>query len=134
MTGELYINGQDAYTVWGVSLEDGSEDKLMLAAPVKDYISNSSRTENGKRVLTGNVKIDERDVTVVFCFVNNKTAFVTRYNSFVTELYKGAVTLRVTRFNKTFNLLYKNCTSLSSHTYLGKLAVVFNEPDPTNNA
>jgi hypothetical protein len=133
MTGDLFINSQDTYTVWGVCLEDGSEDKLLQAAPVKDYISNASRLDNGKKVLTSAVKLNERDVSLVFCFVNNGSDFITRYNSFVTELYKGVIALKVTRLGKTYNLLYLNCTSLTSFTYLGKVAVSFNEPDPTDN-
>lgn len=132
MTGDLFINEIDAWDEWGVFLEDGSEDKLLMAAPMKDYISNKSRLEHGKQVLATSAMIDEREVTLVFCFANDGTEFLTRYNSFVTELYKGAVTLSVTSLGKTFNLLYQNTASLSSMAYAGKCAVNFNEPNPNN--
>ena len=134
MTGELFINSKDAWTNWGVCLEDGSEDKLLMAVPMKEYISNKSRAENGKRVLTTTPLKDERDVTLVFCFVNNGIDFITRYNSFIAELYLGAITLRVKRPNIVFNLLYQSSTSLSSISYLGKVAVSFNEPNPVNRS
>lgn len=132
MTGKLYINGYDAYTNWGVFLEDGGEDKLLMAVPVKDYISNKSRAADGKSVITTAPKKDERDVTLVFCFATNSTAFITRYNQFLTHLYAGAVTLRSVRNKMTYNLLYLRSTALSSVSYAGKLAVIFNEPNPGN--
>lgn len=132
MTGKLYINGSDAWTTWGVFLENGSEDKLLMAVPVKDYISNKSRAADGRSVIAEVPKRDERDVSLVFCFANNGTSFITRYNQFMTQLYAGAITLRSVRNKMTYNLLYLRATSLSSITYAGKVAVSFNEPNPVN--
>ena len=50
MKGELYINGNDAWTTWGVNMGDGFLDAIDAPLPMKDYIENSSRTEHGKRV------------------------------------------------------------------------------------
>jgi len=132
MTGELYINGYDAWTTWGVFLEDGGEDKLLMAVPVKEYISNKSRAADGKSVVATAPKKDERDVTLVFCFANNGTSFQTRYNLFMAQLYGGAITLRSVRNKMTYNLLYLRSTALSSLTYAAKVAVAFNEPNPAN--
>jgi hypothetical protein len=132
MTGMLYINGYDAWTTWGVFLEDGSEDKLLMAVPLKEYIENKSRAQDGKSVVATAPKRDERDVTLVFCFAGNGTSFVTRYNQFMSQLYAGALTLRSVRNKMTYNLLYLRSTALSSMTYAGKVAVVFNEPNPVN--
>jgi hypothetical protein len=132
MTGDLFINTKDAWTTWGVFLEEGSEDKLLVASPMKDYISNKSRQEDGKQVLTSVPKVDERTVTVVFCFAKAATDFVTRYKSFMTELYLGRMVLALTSLGITFNLDYLNSASLSSLTTLGKVAVTFSEPNPMN--
>lgn len=132
MTGKLFINGSDAYTTWGVFLEDGGEDKLLMAVPVKDYISNKSRAADGKSVIATAPKRDERDVTLVFCFATRGTTFITRYNQFMAQLYAGAITLRSVRNKTTYNLLYLRSTALSSISYAGKVAVVFNEPNPVN--
>lgn len=132
MTGDLFINTKDAWNTWGVFLEDGSEDKLLQAAPMKDYLSNKSRQEDGKQVLATAPKVDERNVTVVFCFGKNGTDFITNYKSFITELYLGTIVLQVTNLNLTFNLKYLSSASLSSLTILGKVAVTFCEPNPKN--
>jgi len=132
MTGDLLINTKDAWTTWGVFLEDGSEDKLLQASPLKDYIGNKSRQDHGKQVLDTTPRVDERNVTVVFCFANTPTNFITRYKLFTTELYLGNITLQVVRLGITFNLKYLNSTALSSMTTLGKVAVTFSEPNPMN--
>lgn len=132
MTGKLYINGNDAYSTWGVFLESGSEDKLLMAAPVKEYVSNKSRAADGKSVIATSTKLDERDVTLVFCFATTSTSFLTRYNQFMTALYSGSVALRSVRNKTTYNLLYLRSTALSSINYAAKVAVVFNEPNPAN--
>lgn len=132
MTGDLFINTKDTWTTWGVFLEEGSEDKLLQASPMKDYISNKSRQEDGKQVLATAPKVDERNVTVVFCFAQTATDFITRYKSFMTELYLGRMVLNVVRLGITFNLDYLNSASLSSLTTLGKVAVTFCEPNPLN--
>ena len=132
MTGDLFINTKDAWTTWGVFLEDGSEDKLLQAAPMKDYISNKSRQDHGKQVLATTPRVDERNVTVVFCFAKSATDFITRYKSFITELYLGTMVLQVVRLGITFNLKYISSATLSSMTTLGKVAVTFCEPNPMN--
>ena len=132
MTGDLFINTKDAWTTWGVFLEEGSEDKLLVASPMKDYISNKSRQEDGKQVLTSSPKVDERTLTVVFCFAKASTDFLTRYKSFMTELYLGRMVLNVVSLGITFTLDYLNSASLSSLTTLGKVAVTFSEPNPMN--
>lgn len=132
MTGDLFINTKDAWTTWGLFLEEGSEDKLLVASPMKDYISNKSRQEDGKQVLTSTPKVDERTLTVVFCFARASTDFLTRYKSFMTELYLGRMVLNVVSLGITFTLDYLNSASLSSLTTLGKVAVTFSEPNPMN--
>ncbi|MFK2700232.1 hypothetical protein ACIXR5_12490 [Bacteroides fragilis] len=64
--GELYINNKDAYTTWGISMDTSSLSSLMTPPPMKDFIENKSRLEHGKRVITSNPKIDERDITLTF--------------------------------------------------------------------
>ena len=51
MIGELFINGKDAYTTWGISMDDTSLSALMTPAPNKDLVENKSRLEHGKRVM-----------------------------------------------------------------------------------
>ena len=64
MTGELLINGKDAWTQWGVNMGDGFIDALDAPLPMKDYIENESRLEHGKRIITTDAKVDSRDITL----------------------------------------------------------------------
>lgn len=42
MIGELFINGRDAYSTWGISMDDTSLSALMTPAPNKEFILNSA--------------------------------------------------------------------------------------------
>ncbi|MFK1938452.1 hypothetical protein ACIXFQ_18870 [Bacteroides fragilis] len=64
--GEFYINNKDTYTTWGISMDTSSLSSLMTPPPMKDFIENKSRLEHGKRVITSNPKIDERNITLTF--------------------------------------------------------------------
>ena len=135
MDGVLFINGLDAYTAWGVFLEGGSRNKLIMGVPLKELTENKSRLEHGKSVLYGSAKQDERDVELVFWFAK-KRDFVTNYRSFLQELYKGEVKLKYKAegIDETYRLTYLSSRSLSSIDYLGKVSVRFNEPNPSNRA
>ena len=62
MTGDLIINGKDAFSIWGVRMGDGFLDAIDGFNQMKDYIENESRLEHGKRVITDNVKVDSREI------------------------------------------------------------------------
>lgn len=63
---EFYINGKDCYTTWGISMDTSSLSSLMTPPPLKEFIENKSRLEHGKRVLSSNPKINERNITLTF--------------------------------------------------------------------
>ena len=64
MVGDLKINGKDAFTAWGLSLDDTSLSALMTPAGNKPFIENKSRSMQGKRVLPLNPKKDERTLVL----------------------------------------------------------------------
>ena len=66
MTGQLYINEKDAWTTWGVRMDDGFLDAIDAPLPMKDYIENESRLEHGKHMITMNAKVDSREITLGF--------------------------------------------------------------------
>lgn len=71
MTGDLFINGKDAWSTWGVRMGDGFLDAIDGFNEMKDYIENESRLEHGKRVITENAKIDSREITLHFTIQGN---------------------------------------------------------------
>ena len=94
--GDLIINSKDAYKTWGVFLEDGAEDTLLLPSANKELISNKSRVKNGKEVIPTTNYVDERDFNITFCIkTSSKTEFLSKYKAFVAELNKGLVSMQV---------------------------------------
>ena len=51
MKDELRINGKDAYTTWGISMDNNALSELMTPSSNKTFIENESRLEHGKRVV-----------------------------------------------------------------------------------
>ena len=136
LTGKLYINGDDAWTTWGVGLEDGSLGELMAPPPVKAPIVNESRLENGKRYITNNHKYDERVVTLVFFLVaSNVTDYVTNYRNFISTLATSDTVELITSNEPDvcYRLVYGSCSQFRQYFGgMAKIAVKFIEPDPTN--
>ena len=67
----------------------------MAPPPMKEFIENKSRLENGKRVITSNSKIDERNITLTFNLTaKSEDQFFARYNSFCEELATGVLHIR----------------------------------------
>lgn len=139
MKGELFINGQDAYTTWGISMDDTSLSSLMTPPPMKEFIENKSRTEHGKRVVLDNPKIDERNITLqINLTAKNKEDFFSRYNRFCTELAKGVLEIK-TKYqpNVLYRTIYVSCSQFSQFVQgIGKfvLRLVEYNPSPEGRA
>jgi len=134
---DLIINEKDSLTEWGVKMGDGFLDALCAPSPMKDFIENKSRLEHGKRVITTNPKLDERDVTLSFTIQGvSKADYQSKKAAFQTELYKGILTLQVPNNNTdVYHLIYtgKSITySQSLDMKFGKITAKFNEPNPAN--
>lgn len=138
MTGDLLINGKDAYSTWGVCMGNGFLEALLTPPPSKELISNKSRVEHGKRVIANNPKVDERELTLYFTIQGGTPAsYIERYKSFMNEIGSGIVTISVPALgNEKYRVYYKNAISYSmniSRTF-SKLAVKMCEPNPGNRA
>ena len=66
MTGDLIINGKDAFITWGVRMGDGFLDAIDGFNEMKDYIENESRIEHGKRMITDNARVASREIALQF--------------------------------------------------------------------
>ena len=135
MVGELYINSKDAYSTWGISLTSNSISALMTPAPNKSFIENKSRLEHGKRVITTNPKVDERNVTLELQLTaKSETEFFNRYESFCEELATGSLNIR-TKYQPTitYKMLYLSCNQFSQFMRgIGKFTLKLCEPKPTD--
>ena len=137
MKGELIINGKDAYTTWGVSMGESFIDSIEAPASLKDHISNESRAEHGKRVITAPsvMKVASRDVTLQFHIFGNTTeAYIANKKAFQSVLYAGAVDIKIpSRGTEIYHLVYQGKqVSFSQSPCDGKLSAKFEEPNPMN--
>lgn len=137
MTGDLFINGKDAYIEWGISLDDTSLSALMTPPPNKELIENKSRLENGKRLVIDDsiIKVDERTISLqINLTASTKELFFIRYNSFCEELKKGVIYIK-TKYqpNILYRTIYLSCSQFSQFMQgIGKFTLRLNEPNPCN--
>lgn len=139
MTGDLFINGKDAWVTWGVRMGDGFLDTIDGFNEMKDYIENESRLEHGKRVITDNAKVDSREFTLQFTIEgNSENDYRTKKKSFQAELEKGAVNIKVpTLGNEVYKLVYLGKSlsyGLSPDRCFGKVSGKFCEPNPMDRS
>lgn len=135
MTGELFINNKDAWTTWGVNMDDGFLDALDAPLQMKDYIENESRLEHGKRMITNSPKVASRDITLGFTITGiNETDYRSKKKAFETELQNGAFTLNVPKLGTdVFNLVYTGKSvsyGLSLNRCFGHFSTKVTEPNP----
>lgn len=139
MTGDLIINGKDAFSTWGVRMGDGFLDAIDGFNQMKDYIENESRLEHGKRVITDNAKVDSREITLQFTIEgSSESDYRTKKKAFQTELEKGAVNIKVPVLgNEVYKLVYLGKSvsyGLSLDRCFGKISSKFEEPNPMDRS
>lgn len=139
MTGQLYINGKDAWTTWGVRMGDGFLDALDAPLPMKDYIENESRLEHGKRVITTGARVDSREVTLGFTIAGtSESDYRAKKKAFLSELQQGLFTVEVPALGEeVYRLVYTGKSvsyGLSLGRTFGHFSMKATEPDPTDRA
>lgn len=136
LKGQLYINGKDAYTTYGIIMSDTALSTLMTPVPSKDYITNSSRLVDGKRVFKDNAKMDEREMTISFSMTaKDRDTFLSNYARFCEEvLAKGEMELHTSFLpNIWYRCIYISCTQFSQFLReIASFSLKLNEPDPSN--
>ena len=135
MTGELFINNQDAWTRWGIMMDDTSLSALMTPPAIKDFPKNSSRLESGTRYITLNPKLKERDVTLALQFVaETKAEFLANYNDFCQNvLATGKLNIRTMYNDVTYYFIYGSCTQYRQFLFkVAKFSLRLTEYNPEN--
>jgi len=135
MTGDLFINGKDAYLWYGASLEETGLGALMAPPPMKESVSNKFRLNHGKTVMNKNPRMDERDITLALHITAyTETQFFERYNAFVDVLKQGKLMIS-TKYQQGvyYRCNYVSCTQFSQFMRgIAKFSLKLNEPDPSN--
>ena len=139
MTGDLLINGKDAFSTWGVRMGDGFLDAIDGFNEMKDYIENESRLEHGKRVITDNAKVDSREITLQFTIEgSSESDYRSKKKAFQTELEKGAVNIKIPALgDEIYKLIYLGKSisyGMSSDRCFAKVSSKFCEPNPMDRS
>lgn len=141
MTGELYLKHkdsstwQDAYTTWGVSLEDSALAALMSPPEAKEDIRNESRLEHGIRHIDNDPKMAERDLTLPMHLVAAGSAdYLSKYNSFCTFLKGGWIDLKtIHQPDVIYHLKYRNTQQFRQFIHgIAVFGLVVTEINPGN--
>lgn len=134
MKGDLLINGKDAFDTWGVNMGDNFLNVLLTPPPVKQYCENKSRLEDGKRVILGNKKEDERDMTLTFTIQGaSQNDYISKYRAFMIEMSSGLVSINVPALGAdVYHVYYKNAVSyaMNIERTFSKISMKVCEPNP----
>jgi len=137
MTGDLLINGIDAYTM-GVNMGDGFIDAILAPAPVKDCVANSSKVKDGKTIDNSNPKLDSKSLSLTFSIEGNTVPqYLANLKAFYALLYGQSFNIKIPPLgNELYKLRY-----LKPSTYNGnigktrsKVTLNFEEPNPNDRA
>ena len=139
MSGDLIINGKDAWTTWGVCMGDGFLDAIDGFNEMKDYIEDESRLEHGKRMIADNAKVASREITLQFTIQgSSENDYRTKKKAFQTELERGTVNIKIPAIGtELYRLVYlgKNVSyGLSLDRCFGKVSSKFCEPNPMDRS
>lgn len=137
MREQLYINGKDAYTQYGVTMGENFISALDTPPALKDHIKNEVRGENGTQyVVTTMPKVASREVSLNFYIqADTQEAYMACKDDFLSELSKGIIEMYVPVLAQTYRLLYtgRNVSyALSIDRTSAKLGAKFIEPNPVN--
>lgn len=137
MTGELFINGKDAWTTWGVNMGDKFIDNIDAPLANKEYIENESRLEDGKRVITSNAKVASREITLGFTITGtSQEDYRAKKKAFETELRSGGFTVNIPALgSEVYHLIYTGKSisyGLSLDRRFGHFTMKCEEPNPAN--
>lgn len=136
ISADLVINGQDAFTTWGVRMGDNFLDALSELAPMKEYITNSSTLEDGVQYERANPKLNERNVTLTFTIEgSSRSDFLAKKRAFQKVLYGGDVAICVPDDSSSvYHLKYKSGVSYAQNIMrtFCKMSAKFTEPKPTD--
>lgn len=135
MLGELYINDKDACSTWKARLVDDSLDNLESSAPMKSYVTNNARSQDGAQIIISNPRIDMRSVILTFAITcESRLDYLSKKRDLEMELRKGLTLFKVVPLSLIFKLhLDENSTmTLLSGTGLrdGKFTIRFTEKNP----
>lgn len=134
MKGQCIINGHDMWEVWGATFCAGTYEAILTPAPNKAFIESKCRSEHGVKIVPNNPKVDERNLSISIMVEGaTEKEYLERYESFVDELHKGLLEMKVTKLNRIFKFYYDGCQKYGDYGLKrGKFILKLREPNPND--
>lgn len=136
MTGDLLINGIDAWDAYRMNFEDGALAVLLTPPPMKEFAVSKSRLRHGSVVIVDNenAKFDSRDISLQFHIVaQDEEELMQLYFSFCNVLKQGKLILQTKYTSETYRMVYNSCTQMSLLVQgIMKFTLKLTEPNPNN--
>lgn len=129
MTGRLYIDGKDAYSIYGVYVEDRGWNELIAMPPLKSPDSNDWQEEDGVEVDLSEPVLDTRTVSISFAL---RQAY-SRYFALISVLSDGAYhTFDCHHIGRVYKLRLVGVGRFDAADVLGEVTLKFADDFPLN--
>lgn len=127
------INGKDILSTWNAFMLESSYNSLLTPVNPKSNIENKNRNEHGKRVLIGNIRLDESTIQLLFHIQGTSISdYLQKKKAFENELRSGWILLAVQSLKTAYKLCSPEFLDLSTGIGIreGTISVRFTEPNP----
>jgi hypothetical protein len=138
MIGQAKINGKDIWSEYRANLVKGAYQTLTGALATKDYVSNTSRLENGDRIVPSEKpKLKSREFTIQI-LIEGKSYdnLIDNYNALFFDAL-NYIELEVPKIKYGFKLLLREVTDVNDYKlydgrYIRIAKYKFYEPNPND--
>nr|DAL72481.1 MAG TPA: hypothetical protein [Caudoviricetes sp.] len=127
------INGKDILSTWNAFMLESSYNSLLTPVNPKSNIENKNRNEHGKRVLIGNIRLDESTIQLLFHIQGTSISdYLQKKKAFENELRSGWILFAVQSLRTAYKLCSPEFLDLSTGIGIreGTISVRFTEPNP----
>jgi hypothetical protein len=116
-TGLHSIDGKDLWTVFGIVVQEGSNDFLKFPAR-KESITHDWRDSNGLDVDLSRIFFEQKPISLKCVMIaENEADFWAKHKGFLAEWAKPDTrAFHVGEFKQTFYVYYDNCTGFDRFT------------------
>lgn len=122
---------------YGITLIRGWREALLTPAPVKEFVTNDSRIENGVSVIASPkyAKRSKRDVNISFFLEgSSEEDYLDKYEKFLEKIaYSGQFCLKVPCMKRVFKFVYSQCSKYGDYGLKrSNFTLKLTEFDPTD--